>query len=356
MIIDLRSDTVTQPTGAMLEAMLKAPLGDDVFGDDPTVNALQERISTITGKEAALFMPSGTQSNLCALMAHCERGDEYLVGQNAHTYRYEGGGAAVLGSIQPQPLAQNSVGEMALNDIGAAIKPIDCHFARTRLLALENTWNGQPMSVDYMEQATSLARKRGLATHLDGARLFNAAVALADDGDVFATVRKIVDCFDSVSVCFSKGLGAPVGSALCGSKDLIERAHRWRKVLGGGLRQSGLLAAGALHALDHHVDRLADDHALAQRLAQGLDGIPGLSVRSAKTNIVFVDVGDQRGPALLDDLKTHGVLATGLIGLRFVTHMGVDADGIDHAVACIRRFMIGQADTNSVNPARSSVY
>jgi threonine aldolase len=338
-MIDLRSDTVTQPTAAMREAMLHAPLGDDVFGDDPTVNALQERIAQITGKEAALFMPSGTQSNLCALMAHCERGDEYIVGQNAHTYRYEGGGAAVLGSIQPQPLAQNVSGEMSLADIAAAIKPMDCHFARTRLLALENTWNGHPMSLAYLAQATALARQHGLAVHLDGARLFNAAVAQAEGGSVTTSVRRIVDHFDSVSVCFSKGLGAPVGSALCGSRELIDKALRWRKVLGGGLRQSGILAAAALHALDHQVDRLADDHALAQRLAQGLQGMTGLSVRSAQTNIVFVDVADGRGPALLEDLKAHGVLATGLIGLRFVTHLGVDAAGIDHAMACIRRFM-----------------
>lgn len=355
-MIDLRSDTVTQPTASMREAMLKAPLGDDVFGDDPTVNALQERIAAMTGKEAALFMPSGTQSNLCALMAHCERGDEYLVGQNAHTYRYEGGGAAVLGSIQPQPLAQNALGEMALGDIAAAIKPLDCHFARTRLLALENTWNGQPMSLDYLKKATELARQRGLATHLDGARLFNAAIAQAVNGDVSGSLRNIVDNFESVSVCFSKGLGAPVGSALCGSRALIERAHRWRKVLGGGLRQSGLLAAAALYALDHHIERLADDHELAQRLARGLQGISGLSVRSALTNIVFVDVADQRGSALLDDLKSNGILATGLIGLRFVTHMGVDAAGIDHAVECIRRFMLEKTGTDSLSPAHTSVY
>jgi threonine aldolase len=286
-------------------------------------------------------------------MAHCERGDEYIVGQNAHTYRYEGGGAAVLGSIQPQPLAQNSVGEMALTDIAAAIKPIDCHFARTRLLALENTWNGHPMSQDYLAQATGLARKQGLATHLDGARLFNAAVADAQAGALADQVRRIVDHFDSVSVCFSKGLGAPVGSALCGSRELIAKALRWRKVLGGGLRQSGILAAAALYALDHHVDRLADDHDLAQRLAQGLQGVPGLSVRSAQTNIVFVDVANGRGPALLDQLKAGGVLATGLIGLRFVTHMGVDAAGIDHAVACIRRFM-AQTTANSTTPIASS--
>ena len=356
MTIDLRSDTVTQPTAAMREAMMNAPLGDDVFGDDPTVNALQERIAQITGKEAALFMPSGTQSNLCALMAHCERGDEYIVGQNAHTYRYEGGGAAVLGSIQPQPLAQNASGEMALTDIAAAIKPIDCHFARTRLLALENTWNGHPMSPAYLAQATGLAREHGLAVHLDGARLFNAAVAQAEGGSVMASVRRIVDHFDSVSVCFSKGLGAPVGSALCGSRELIAKALRWRKVLGGGLRQSGILAAAALHALDHHVQRLADDHALAQRLAQGLKGVPGLNVRSAQTNIVFVDVADGRGPALLDDLKAQGVLATGLIGLRFVTHLNVDAAGIDHAIDCIRRFMANASAQTSPAATRTGIY
>ena len=221
-MIDLRSDTVTQPTAAMREAMLAAPLGDDVFGDDPTVNALQEHIAQITGKEAALFMPSGTQSNLCALMAHCERGDEYIVGQNAHTYRYEGGGAAVLGSIQPQPLPQSKVGEMALTDIAAAIKPIDCHFARTRLLALENTWNGHPMSQAYLAQATGLARQHGLAVHLDGARLFNAAVAQAEGGSVTASVRRIVDHFDSVSVCFSKGLGSPGKTPVLKSK-----VQRW---------------------------------------------------------------------------------------------------------------------------------
>ena len=355
-MIDLRSDTVTQPTAAMREAMLAAPVGDDVFGDDPTVNALQKRIAQITGKEAALFMPSGTQSNLCALMAHCERGDEYIVGQNAHTYRYEGGGAAVLGSIQPQPLAQNSLGEMAPSDIAAAIKPIDCHFARTRLLALENTWNGHPMSQAYLAQTTALGRQHGLAVHLDGARLFNAAVAQAEGGSVTASVRRIVDNFDSVSVCFSKGLGAPVGSALCGSRELIAKALRWRKVLGGGLRQSGILAAAALHALDHHVERLADDHALAQRLAQGLQGVPGLSVRSAQTNIVFVDVADGRGPALLEDLKAHGVLATGLIGLRFVTHLGVDAAGSDHAIHCIQRFMANASAQTSPASTRVGVY
>jgi threonine aldolase len=359
--VDLRSDTVTRPTAAMREAMLAAPLGDDVFGDDPSVNALQERVAQMLGFEAALFMPTGTQSNLCGLMAHCQRGDEYIVGQSAHTYRYEGGGAAVLGSIQPQPLAQNATGQMALADIANAIKPDDSHFARTRLLCLENTWNGHPMPMDYLAQATSLARQHGLGVHLDGARLFNAAAALAQadlSGDaVAAAARRITSHFDSVSVCFSKGLGAPVGSALCGSKELIARAHRVRKMTGGGMRQTGLLAAAASHALAHHLERLTGDHALAQRLALGLQGIDGLQVRSAQTNIVFVDVADGRGPDLLAFLKAHGVLATGLIGLRFVTHLDVDAAGIDRAVDVIKSFFSRDAAAASAPAAgRAAVY
>ncbi|NBX05273.1 MAG: low-specificity L-threonine aldolase [Betaproteobacteria bacterium] len=339
-IVDLRSDTVTRPTPAMRQAMFDAEVGDDVFGDDPTVNALQERIATMTGKEAALYMPTGTQSNLCGILAHCQRGDEYIVGQLAHTYRYEGGGAAVLGSVQPQPLAQDAQGRMAMADIANAVKPDDAHFARTRLLCLENTWNGHVMPQDYLESAAALARAQGLAVHLDGARVFNAAVANAGaGGDAVAALRRITDVFDSVSVCFSKGLGAPMGSALCGSKDLIARAHRIRKMTGGGLRQAGVVAAAALHALDHHVQRLEQDHAMAQRLAAGLQGLPGLSVRSVQTNIVFLDVTEGRGPALLAHLKAAGVLATGMLGLRFVTHMDVDAVGIDRAIAAIRAFV-----------------
>ena len=357
-LIDLRSDTVTQPTPAMREAMMRAPLGDDVFGDDPTVIALEARVAELIGKEAALFMPTGTQSNLCALMAHCQRGDEYLVGQNAHTYRYEGGGAAVLGSIQPQPLSQDAQGQMALSDIAAAIKPDDAHFARTRLLALENTWNGHRMPMAYLQQATSLARERGLSVHLDGARIMNAAVdqATAEGGDVSTQLRRITDMFDSVSVCFSKGLGAPVGSALCGSKVLIRQAHRVRKMLGGGMRQSGVLAAAALHALDHHVTRLQHDHDLAQRLAQGLQGIPGLTVRSAQTNIVFVDVAHDQGPALLAHLKQNHVLATGLIGLRFVTHLDVDQAGIDHTIQTVRQFFHSTASVASPASRASGPY
>ena len=339
-IVDLRSDTVTRPTPGMRQAMLHAEVGDDVFGDDPTVNALQERIAAMTGKEAALYLPTGTQSNLCGLLAHCQRGEEYIVGQLAHTYRYEGGGAAVLGSIQPQPLVMDAQGRMGLPDIAAAIKPDDAHFARTRLLCLENTWNGNVMPHEYLTSAAALAREHGLAVHLDGARVFNAAVANAGEGgDSLAALRQMTDVFDSVSVCFSKGLGAPMGSALCGSKELIGRAHRIRKMTGGGLRQAGVVAAAALYALDHHVDRLRQDHAMAQRLAAGLQGLSGLSVRSAQTNIVFLDVSEGRGPALLAHLKAAGVLATGMLGLRFVTHLDVDAEAIDRAIAAIRDFI-----------------
>ncbi len=331
-VVDLRSDTVTKPTAAMREAIARAAVGDDVFGDDPTVNALQQRVAALLGKQAALFMPSGTQSNLCGLLAHCGRGDEYIVGQLAHTYRYEGGGAAVLGSIQPQPLPNQPDGTIALDDIAAAIKPDDPHFARTRLLALENTWNGNVLPAGYAEAACDLARSRGLATHLDGARLFNAAVATG------RTVAALAEPFDSVSVCFSKGLGAPVGSMLVGSAAHIAQARRVRKMVGGGMRQVGLMAAAADHALTHHVDRLADDHALARRLATGLAALPGVTVTPPQTNIVFVQVADGRGPALLAHLQARGVLATGLIGLRFVTHLDVDAAGIDHAIAAAADF------------------
>jgi threonine aldolase len=332
-LVDLRSDTVTKPSAAMREAMARAEVGDDVFGDDPTVNALQERIASMLGKEAALFVPSGTQSNLIAIMSHCGRGDEYIVGQMAHTYRWEAGGAAVLGSVQPQPLEHQPDGTLALRDIEAAIKPDDAHFARTRLLCLENTLGGKALSLAYMTEATALARKHQLATHLDGARLFNAATALQ------VPVSEMAQHFDTVSVCFSKGLGAPVGSALCGSKALIRGAHRWRKMLGGGMRQAGVIAAAALHALDHNVARLADDHALAHRLAQGLSGLPGITVEPPQTNMVFADVQGDRAAGLMTHLKAHGVLATGLYRLRFVTHLDVDDEGVDHAVATLRDYL-----------------
>ncbi len=264
MTADFRSDTVTRPTPGMRAAMAAAEVGDDVFGDDPSVNALEAQAAALLGFEAALFVPSGTQSNLVGVMTHCARGDEYIVGQDAHTYRYEAGGAAVLGSVQPQPILNARDGTLPLDDIEAAIKPDDAHFARSRLIALENTIGGKVLPAGYTQAVRELADRRGLALHLDGARLWNAAVKSG------VAPRDIARGFDSVSVCLSKGLGAPVGSLLCGGRDFIRAARRWRKMLGGGMRQAGILAAAGSYALDHHIARLADDHANAARLAAGL--------------------------------------------------------------------------------------
>ncbi len=332
-LVDLRSDTVTRPTAGMRRAMMDAEVGDDVFGDDPTVNRLQALLAERLGFEAGLFMPSGTQSNLTALMTHCQRGDEVLVGQQAHTYRYEGGGAAVLGSIQPQPLEHEPDGSIALERIAAAIKPDDPHFARTRLLALENTIGGKVLPLPYQHAATDLAHERGLATHLDGARLFNAAVALG------VAPHEVATGFDSVSVCLSKGLGAPVGSVLLGSREFIDRARRPRKMLGGSLRQAGVLAAAGIFALEHHVARLAEDHANAQRLADGLRGIEELSVDGPHTNMVFVTVPAASVGALEAFLHGHGILVLARSPtVRLVTHLDVDAAGIERAVAAFRAF------------------
>ncbi len=340
MPIDLRSDTVTRPTLEMRAAMMNAPLGDDVFGDDPSVNELQEKVAAILGFEAALFAPTGTQTNLCGILAHCQRGDEYIVGQLAHTYRWEGGGAAVLGSVQPQPITNAPDGSLPLADIEAAIKPDDAHHPISRLLCLENTIGGKLLPIEYVKTATALARSHGLNTHLDGARLFNAGVAQAklQEGETsiraLTEVRRIADCFDSVSVCFSKGLGAPVGSALCGSKELIAKAHRIRKMAGGGMRQAGFLAAAATYALDNHVARLAADHRRAQRLGTVFAGIDGISVDPIHSNIVFINLNGRaasKAAGLLPHLAEHGILATGLYRLRFVTHLDVTDDDIDRA-------------------------
>jgi threonine aldolase len=263
-MIDLRSDTVTQPSPAMRDAMARAEVGDDVFGDDPTVNRLQDECARRFGKEAGLLFPTGTQSNLAALMAHCQRGEEAIVGQEAHTYRYEAGGMAVLGSIQPQPIQNRPDGTLDLAEVEAAIKPNDPHFAVTRLLALENTIGGKVLPREYLADAVALARRRGLATHLDGARVFNAAMKLG------TPVDELCAGIDTVSVCLSKGLGTPAGTVLVGRRDLIERARRVRKMLGGTMRQAGIIAAAGLYALEHNVERLAQDHANAQRLAKGL--------------------------------------------------------------------------------------
>lgn len=335
---DFRSDTVTRPSAAMRAAMAAAEVGDDVFGDDPTVKRLEARVAEIIGKEAGLFVPSGTQSNLIALMTHCERGDEYIVGQQAHCYRWEAGGAAVLGSIQPQPLDNAPDGTIALADIEAAIKPDDPHFARTRLLALENTIGGKILPTDYVQAATALAKRHGLSCHLDGARLMNAAVALG------VPAATLAQPFDTVSVCLSKGLGAPVGSVLVGTKAAIARARRLRKMLGGGMRQAGILAAAGLYALEHNVERLAQDHANARALAEGLAKLPGLTVTPPDTNIVFVGVEASVGPALAAHLAQHGIGVVSLYGAtrqRWVTHLDVDAQAVAHALSvaaqCLQR-------------------
>jgi threonine aldolase len=332
MTIDLRSDTVTRPSAGMRAAMARAEVGDDVYGDDPTVNRLQAVVAERLGFEAGLYFPSGTQCNLAALMSHCQRGDEYLVGQQAHTYKYEGGGAAVLGSIQPQPLENEPDGSIALSRIEAAIKPADDHFARTRLLALENTLGGRVLPMAYVEAAVSLAQRKGLSTHLDGARLFNAAVKSK------VPVSELAKPFDSVSVCLSKGLGAPVGSVLVGSKALLANAHRWRKVLGGGLRQAGILAAAGLYALEHHVERLAEDHDHATHLAMQLQTIEGLSLELPETNILWVSVAAAVQPRIARALEANNILVSGASTavMRLVTHLDVSREDLEKVASVIR--------------------
>ena len=331
MIVDLRSDTVTRPSQAMREAMARAEVGDDVFGDDPTVNRLQEIAAERFDMEAGLFFPSGTQSNCAALMAHCQRGEEVIVGQDAHTYHYEAGGMAVLGSIQPQPLNNKPDGTLDLAEVEAAIKPDDSHFAITRLLALENTIGGKVITRAYMADALALAKRRGLSTHLDGARIFNAAVKLG------MPVRELCAGFDTVSVCLSKGLGAPAGTVLVGKADVIKRARRVRKMLGGTMRQVGILAAAGIHALEHNVERLAEDHANAERLGKGLAAL-GLKVAPVQTNMVFASIPSQMVPALKEHLQRNGVLALVSPNLRLVTHLDVDAAAIDKAVTIFASF------------------
>ena len=331
-LIDLRSDTVTRPSAAMRAAMAAADVGDDVYGDDPTINRLQAITAEHFGFEAALFAPSGTQSNLIGLMAHCGRGDEYLVGQLAHTYKYEGGGAAVLGSIQPQPLAQQPDGTLLLADIEGAIKPDDIHFARTRLLALENTIGGKVIPRAYQQEATALARQHGLITHLDGARVCNAAVKLG------ISLQDVVAGFDSVSICLSKGLGAPVGSVLCGTREVIARGIRIRKMLGGGLRQAGILAAAGIYALEHNVERLAEDHDNAERLAIVLSEIAELRVHAPQTNILYIDLPATACAALGPFLRERGIIASVGAHMRMVTHLDVSQADVARVSAAFKAF------------------
>jgi threonine aldolase len=327
-IVDLRSDTVTRPSAGMRKAMSEAEVGDDVFGDDPTVNRLQEKAAALFGFEAALLFPTGTQSNLAALMSHCQRGDEVILGSEAHSYRYEAGGLAVLGSIQPQVVPNQPDGSLDLAQVEGAIKPDDPHFPKTKLLALENTITGRVLKRNYLQQAISVAKNKNLATHLDGARIFNAAVHEK------TSVKALCAGFDSVSSCLSKGLGTPAGTLLLGTNDFIQKARRARKILGGGMRQAGIIAAAGLYALEHNVERLAEDHENAARLARGLTEL-GLKC-GLNTNMVLAAVPAEKLSRLVEHLKNHGVLVLARSPMRLVTHLDVDRAGIDRVVAAFR--------------------
>jgi len=332
--IDLRSDTVTRPSSRMLDAMVSAEVGDDVYGDDPSVNRLEDMAAQMLGFEAALFTGSGTQANLVAIMAHCGRGDEYIVGQQAHTYKYEGGGAAVLGSIQPQPIEFEPDSTLDLKKVEEKIKPNDFHFARTRLLCLENTQNGLTLPLDYLEETAHFCHKHDLLLHLDGARLFNAAVKLNRQP------QDITQNFNSVSLCLSKGLGAPVGSILCGDDRFIKEARKWRKMVGGGMRQAGILAAAGIYALQNNINRLEEDHTNAQLLAEGLTRHQQLKVRhqSTKTNMVFYKTEPETSKNLASYLSQHQILITPGTQTRLVTHLDISRDDITFVLERIANY------------------
>lgn len=325
-MIDLRSDTVTRPTQAMLAAMMTAETGDDVYGDDPTVNKLEAEVARMSGKPAALFLPSATQANLVALLCHCQRGEEYIVGQLAHNYKYEAGGAAVLGSIQPQPILAAADGTLPLDVVAQFIKPDDVHFAITRLLSLENTHNGKVLPLAYLQQAWDFTREHELALHVDGARIFNAAVAL--DVPLEALARYC----DTLTLCLSKGLGCPVGAMLCGSQEFIARARRWRKMTGGGMRQAGILAAAGLYALEHNVERLKEDHDNAAWLAGALREI-GVDVTRQDTNMVFLRLPQAQVAQLGPWMKARGILLSAGAVTRLVTHLDVDRAALQTLVS-----------------------
>ncbi len=329
-MIDLRSDTVTRPSPEMLDAMRNADTGDDVYGEDPTVNELEALIAKMTGKDAALFVSSGTQGNLLALLCHCQRGDEYIAGHDAHTYQFEAGGGAVLGGIQPQPVPFNTRGELPLAEVERAIKPDDPHFARTRLVCLENTKAGMPLDMAYLADYSEVVTRHNLARHLDGARVFNAAVKLG------VGVDEIARHFDTVSICLSKGLAAPVGSLLVGDSDTIARAKRWRKMLGGGMRQAGVIAAAGIYALNHHVERLADDHHHAALLAAGIRDLPGFKLAAdPETNMVLLDLPPDDYRPLKSFLQENGVTTS---GQRWVMHRDIDGQDVEHLIALCTQY------------------
>ena len=333
--IDLRSDTVTQPTDAMRQAMLHAEVGDDVYGEDPGVNALEAHGARLLGKQAALFVPSGTMSNLLAVMSHCQRGEGAILGNAAHIYRYEAQGSAVLGSVALQPLPMQRDGTLAFDDIKAALAPDDAHFVQTRLICLENTHNGKVLPLSYLQEMGAFVAERGLKLHLDGARLFNAAVASE------TPIAVIAAPFDSISICLSKGLGTPVGSLLVGSHDFIARARRLRKMLGGGMRQAGILAQAGLFALEQHVTRLADDHRRAKRLAEGLAALPGieLDLSLVQSNMVFLRLHEGESAPLLAFMKERGILFSGYGELRLVTHLQINDDDIEEVIDAFTEYL-----------------
>ncbi|WP_068546573.1 low-specificity L-threonine aldolase [Thalassotalea crassostreae] len=329
-MIDFRSDTVTKPSSEMLDAMLATPLGDDVYKDDPSVNAFEQKMATLSGFEAALIMPSGTQSNLCALLAHCGRGEEYIVGQDYHTYIYEAGGAAVLGSVVPQPIRVKKNGELSIDDIRSVIKPYDQHFAKSKLISLENTHNGKAIELDYFKRVRSLANENGLIVHLDGARIFNAITELNIE------LKQICQYVDSISICFSKGLGAPIGSVLCGDREFIERAKQIRKMAGGGMRQAGLLAGAMDYALEHNVKRLQNDHDNALLLATKLSNIEQFTVEH-QTNMVHIDVDSSINQELLAKLlAAEGIKVSPGGRLRLVTHLDIAKADVIYASETIK--------------------
>ena len=331
-MIDFRSDTVTQPSKKMRDAMANADVGDDVYGDDPTVNHLQQIAAKSLGFESALFTCSGTQANLLAILSHCERGDEYICGQQAHNYKYEAGGAAVLGSVQPQPLFNQADGSITLKDIEGAIKKDDFHFAQTKLVSLENTIGGKVLSQDYQQQVRSLVDRNNLKLHLDGARLFHASTKLN------LPASEITQYYDSVSVCLSKGLGAPVGSLLLGTKATVEKATRLRKMLGGGMRQAGILAAAGIIAFEEMSLGLQKDHDNAQLLAQGLKQIGSFNVTEPQTNIVYAQCRQNRQNELQRYLLSHNIKISAAKPIRFVTHFNISTTDIELLIQHITAF------------------
>ncbi len=315
--------------------MAAADVGDDVYREDPTVNRIEALAAELLGTESAIFCTSGTQSNLLALLCHCARGDEYIVGRRAHSYKYEGGGAASLGSIHPHPLEFEPDGTLHPDRVAAAVRPDNVHFPRTTLVCLENTQDGRALPLDYLQAAKRLADELNLRTHLDGARIFNASVRQE------VPVRDICRNFDSIAFCLSKGLGAPVGSLLCGSAELIREARRWRKTLGGGMRQAGIIAAAGLYALENNVDRLAEDHDNAEALARGLRELDEIDVEygDTQTNMVFVNLGEHDSSELTEFLRERGILIRGSDTLRLVTHLDISESDIEQVVASFKAYL-----------------